>query len=339
MCMQLPTPRYLKELSPLSEQGRAFVLDARNTIRNIFDRQDERLLLVVGPCSIHHTGEALQFAREFKELAERVKDDCFLIMRAYIEKPRTRQGWKGLVHDPHLNGSHDVSCGLQIARTLLVELAEMGVPVATEFLTPHLAPYIEDLITWGCIGARTSSSQVHRLLASSLPMPVGFKNSIDGNTECALSAIHVARSPHSFMHISDEGKLIQTQSSGNPYSHLVLRGSRTGTNYDAPTIQQILTSLRSEELPPRLLIDCSHGNSEGQYFKQKEVFETVLKQIQEGNKQIMGMMLETNLEAGSQAIPAQLDQLQPGVSITDSCLDFSSTAELISSMSMSLTHS
>ncbi|MDN3506576.1 MAG: 3-deoxy-7-phosphoheptulonate synthase [Simkaniaceae bacterium] len=338
--MHLPSPALLKSQLPLSNEAKQFIADTRKTIQQIFERQDPRLLIVVGPCSIHSASEGIQFAKQLKELAESVKDKCVLVMRAYIEKPRTKQGWKGLVHDPHLNGSDDLTAGLSMGRSFLLELAKMQVPVATEFLTPHLAPYIEDLISWGCIGARTSSSQVHRLLASLLSMPISFKNSMDGNIECAVNAVHVARSPHTFMHISEEGKLCQVQSSGNPYAHIVLRGSSFGTNFDQESVQTALTALRREELPPRVMIDCSHGNCQGKYFKQKEVFQSVLEQE---NSLIMGMMLESNLEAGTQKIPAQLDELQRGVSVTDACLDFSSTAELISSLahsrSMSLTHS
>jgi 3-deoxy-7-phosphoheptulonate synthase len=341
--MQIPMPAQLKRQLPLSDRAEEFVRASRKTISAIFERQDPRILIVVGPCSIHSTKEALQYGKLLKELAEEMKDHCYLVMRAYIEKPRTKQGWKGLVHDPYLNGSSEMSTGLILARSLFIELAEMGVPIATEFLTPHLAPYIEDLVSWGCIGARTSTSQIHRFLASHLPMPVSFKNSMDGNIDCAVHAASVARAPHTFMHISDEGMLKLVHSKGNPHAHIVLRGSSFGTNFDAKSVQEALAALRREELPPRIVVDCSHGNCRGQYFKQKEVFQSVLGQIQEGNSLIMGMMLESNLEAGTQKIPAQLDELQRGVSVTDPCLDFSSTAELISSVlqsrSMSLTHS
>ncbi len=341
--MHLIPPIELKNLYPISDKAKSFVFKSRKCIASIFERQDPRLLIVVGPCSIHNIDEGLAYARELKILADQVKDFCHIVMRTYIEKPRTRQGWKGLVHDPHLNGSHDIETGLGLARSFLIELAEIGLPAATEFLTPHLAPYIEDLISWGCIGARTSSSQIHRFLASYLPMPIGFKNSVDGNIDCAIDGVHVARTPHCFMHICDNGKLRQVQSTGNPFSHIVLRGSNAGTNFDRVSVQKALEALRREEVPPRLLIDCSHGNCGGRYFKQKEVFQSVYEQIQEGNQLIIGMMLESNKEAGSQAIPAQLCDLQKGVSITDACIDFSSTAELISSlsssMSMSLTQS
>ncbi|NGX27032.1 MAG: Phospho-2-dehydro-3-deoxyheptonate aldolase, Tyr-sensitive [Chlamydiae bacterium] len=333
--MHLISPKELKLQYPVSDKTKGFISESRRCIARIFERQDPRLLIVVGPCSIHNVEEGLSLAKELKRLADEVKDSCFLVMRTYIEKPRTRQGWKGLVHDPHLNGSHDIDAGLAIARSFLVNLAEIGLPAATEFLTPHLAPYIEDLISWGCIGARTSSSQIHRLLASYLPMPVGFKNSVDGNVDSAIHGVHVARTSHAFMHICENGQLRKVQSTGNPHTHVILRGSLLETNFDRESVQKALSAMRREEIPPRVLIDCSHGNSQGHYFKQKEVFQSVLEQVNEGNNLIMGMMLETNLEAGLQKIPAQLGDLQKGVSVTDACLDFSSTAELIESVSLS----
>ena len=337
--MHFPSPRNLKEQRPLSQQASSFISQSRATIKKIFTEEDPRLLMVVGPCSIHRVDEALEYARALKELAEEVKDSCFLVMRAYIEKPRTREGWKGLAHDPYLNGSEDIEGGLVLSRSLLVALAELGVPAATEILTPHLVPYIEDLISWGCIGARTSSSQIHRLLASYLHMPVGFKNTIDGNIGCAIDGVHVAKSPHKFLHFSEHGQLQAVHSQGNPYTHLVLRGSSSDTNFEKGPVQEALSTLQREGLPPRVLIDCSHGNSKGQHFRQKEVFQKVMEQIREGNTGIMGMMLESNLEEGRQKIPSQLSELQKGVSITDGCLDFSTAVGLISSISMSLTHS
>jgi len=329
--MELLSPKDLKKIFPLSQRGAAYIQESRIVVQKIFERQDPRLLLIVGPCSIHSIEEALEYATALKKLSSQVEDHCFIILRAYIEKPRTHMGWKGLVHDPHLNESHDIEQGLTLARNFLVQLAEMALPAATEFLTPHLAPYIEDLITWGCIGARTSASQPHRILASHLPMPIGFKNSVDGNIDCAIHGVSLARRPHRFMHLDDNGKIHVTNSSGNPFAHVILRGSSNKTNYDPLSIQQTLTQMRLLELPPRILIDCSHGNCQGQYFKQKEVFAHVLEEYKK-NPQILGMMLESNLEASSQKIPNQLSDLQRGVSITDPCLDFSMTEELISAL-------
>lgn len=339
--MDLVAPKDLIAEYPISEKALENIAKNRKTIMRILDRQDPRLLFIVGPCSIHNVEEALIYARQLKELIREVQESCFIVMRVYVEKPRTRKDWLGLVHDPHLNSSHDIASGLSLTRGLLTELAEMGVPIATEFLTPHLAPYIEDLISWGCIGARTSSSQIHRQLASLLKIPIGFKNSVDGNIESAINAVHAARHPHSFMHIDPSGKVHLTKSSGNPYAHVVLRGSQKSPNYDEKSVRQTICSLREQELLPSILIDCSHGNCQGHYFKQKNVFQSVLEQIQNGNHQIVGMMLESNLQAGAQLIHHQLDELQAGVSITDPCLDFSTTAELIYSAStvMSLTQS
>ena len=289
-------------------------------------------ILIVGPCSIHNLEDALEYGMRLKELANKMEESCFLVMRAYVEKPRTQIGWKGLLHDPHLNGSEDIACGLSLSRSLLVQLAEMDVPTATEFLTPTLAPYIEDLITWGCIGARTSASQPHRLLASSLPMPIGFKNTVDGNISCAVNGALVAKSPHAFPQISEDGKLCHIKSLGNPHTHIVLRGGSQGPNYSSGSIQQVLGELRKQELPPRVLVDCSHDNCEGKYFQQRKVFQSVLEQIRGGNSHILGMMLESHLDAGAQIIPASVSELQKGVSITDPCLDWSETEELICSI-------
>ncbi|NGX38993.1 MAG: Phospho-2-dehydro-3-deoxyheptonate aldolase, Tyr-sensitive [Chlamydiae bacterium] len=345
--MHLTSPIELKHLLPLSSNSQEFIREYRNQVIRILERQDNRLLIIVGPCSIHNVEEGLAYGKKIRELAREVEESCLLVMRANIEKPRTSSGWQGLVHDPYLNGSNDIDRGLYMARSLLISLAEMEVPTATEFLSPSIAPYVEDLVTWGWIGARTSSSQVHRILASSLPMPIGFKNTVDGNTTYAVNGALVAREPQTFLHIDETGTLKKTRSKGNAYTHVVLRGSNSQTNYDPQSIENTLEALRRAELPARVMVDCSHGNSQRKYFKQKEVFANVLKQIEKGNTHIIGMMLESHLEGGSQTIPKQLSDLQTGVSVTDPCLDYSSTAELIrsvksslfSSTEMSLTHS
>lgn len=324
--MQIPSPRSIRLESPISERAQRFVTSSRETIRRICLGKEKRLLIIAGPCSIHDTDASLEYARRFKELADSVGNDCFLVMRAYVEKPRSRSGWRGIVHDPHLDETHDIAQGLSEARKFLVALAEMQLPAATEFVTPQIAPYFEDLISWGCIGARTSASQPHRLLASHLPMPVGFKNSIDGNIDSAISGVLLARQPQVFLHIDDEGRLARCISRGNPASHIVLRGSQGASNYDEASIQTILTKLRRLELPPRLIVDCSHGNCQKRYEKQRDVFHALLDQIEKGTQHICGLMLESHLEAGSQPLQKPL---LPGVSITDPCLDFESTASLI----------
>lgn len=339
--MHLPSPREIKESSPLSDTAKSFIDSSRTIVKNIFNLHDPRLLVVVGPCSIHRIDEALEYARELKKFAKEVSDHCFIVMRAYVEKPRTREGWKGLVHDPRIDGTQEIREGLYLTRFFLAQLAELGIPAATEFLTPHLAPYIEDLITWGCIGARTSSSQMHRLLASHLPMPIGFKNTIDGNIDCAIDGIHVARASHHFMHIDEEGRVCQMRGDGNPYTHLVLRGSHAKTNYSREDVAACLSKLSKEKLPQRIMIDCSHGNCQGSFRMQEEVFHSVKEQIMSGNQAIMGIMLESNTHAGMQKIRGQVSELEAGVSITDGCIDFSTAAGLISSLctSMSLTQS
>lgn len=334
--MALISPVELKKNCPSKSHTKELISHFRKTIQKILEGQDPRILFIIGPCSIHRIDEGLEFAEKLQKLAKEMEDECFIVMRAYVEKPRTRQGWRGFIHDPQLNGSHDIEMGLKQSRFFFQELANLEVPAATEFLTPQIAPYIEDLISWGCIGARTSSSPIHRQLAASLPMPIGFKNSVDGNIDTAIDGICVARSPQVFLHLDENAQLINQQTIGNLHPHLVLRGDESRGNFHKGDIQKALAKLRVEELPPRIIVDCSHGNSQGQYWKQKQVFEEVLEQIKQDDSHIMGIMLESNLEAGRQQIPTHLDDLQRGVSITDGCLDFSETAQLVRSVSSKL---
>lgn len=327
--MSLPTPRQLKNLYPLSDSAKNFIKKSRETLSNILKGEDDRLVLIVGPCSIHNFQEGLLFAQKLKELFNLAKDSSFIVMRAFIEKPRTRFGWRGLVHDPYLNGSYDLAKGLSLSRDFLVHLAEMGIPAATEFVTPSIAPYIEDTISWGCIGARTSSSQIHRLLASSLLMPIGFKNSVEGCVESSINGALVAKSSNTFIHMNEDGKIDHYTSQGNPHTHIVLRGALNAPNYEKKNVSEALKKSEKEGLNRKICIDCSHGNSGGYHPKQQEVFESVVTQIREGNQKIFGLMLESNLLEGKQSLPAE----KPGVSITDGCLSYSSTAELISSIS------
>lgn len=334
--MDFPSPFALRQQIPLSAKGIAFIEKRRKEIEAIFDRHDPRCLIIMGPCSIHHVDEALLYAEQFKELSEEVEESALLIMRAYLEKSRTSLSWKGLIHDPHLNNSQDIAAGLVLARTLLTHLAEMGVATATEFVSPFLVPYLEDLFSYGSIGARTTTSQTHRILASHLPMPIGIKNSVDGNIEHAIHGVLVARHSHTFLQVDGKGRLGQVKSRGNPYAHVILRGGESGTNYEEAHVQRTLEKMRRLEIPPRVLIDCSHGNAQGNYFQQKKVFYNVLEQLAKGNRQILGMMLESNHEASSQTLSTHFSELQPGVSITDPCLDFSTSAELIASISSSV---
>ena len=316
--MHLPSPQELKKLLPLRQ---ASVEKHRQTVRNILTGRDRRIAVVVGPCSIHDITLALEYAKQFRELAKEVEKECFLVMRAYAEKARTSLGWKGLLYDPHLDGTNDLHTGLFWTRELFLELAHMEIPIATEFLDPLATSYVDDLVAWGFIGARTSASQPHRQLASFLSMPIGFKNCTEGNIDTAINGVLSARCPHTFLHIDDDGKLAITQSEGNPDTHIVLRGSQESPNYDPPSIERTLQKLHLSRLKTRILIDCSHGNCQKDYLRQKEAFFSILEQMEAGNKAIMGMMLESHLESGN------------NVSITDPCLDWASTQELVFSLS------
>lgn len=330
--MELPSSSDLKKKYPLSKGADDFIHFSRETAKNIVLRKDPRIVVIAGPCSIHDPEECLKYAENFKKLADQIAPSCFLIMRAYIEKARTLNGWKGLVYDPDLDESHDLAKGLVKARNFFVDLTEMGIPIATEFLSPLVSTYVDDLVTWGFIGARTSSSQIHRELASHFPFPVGFKNSIDGNVETAISGVMSAQNPHVFFHVNGQGKLCKVKSSGNPYTHVVHRGSIKSINYDEKNSAQTLQNLAGCGLPERLLIDCAHGNSQKDYEKQKEAFYCVLEQIERGNRGILGMMLESHLKAGCQSLTREPVYLEEGVSITDPCIDWSETEELLLSI-------
>ena len=330
---QLPSPHEIKSFFPLRPKASSFIEQARKTAKRIIQGESSRKALIIGPCSIHDRKSAIEYAKRFRELSQAVKRTCFLVMRVYVEKPRTSTGWKGLLYDPHLDGSYDIRTGLLWTRELLLTLAEMQIPAATEFVDPLASLYFEDLITWGFIGARTSSSQPHRQFASSRTMPIGFKNSTDGNLENPIHGVLSAMSAHTSMHIDDHGKLCAIQGKGNPFSHIVLRGAYKFTNYDPASIQQAGCLLEQAGLPARLMIDCSHGNCQKNHEKQHDVFISILKQIQEGNDKIFGLMLESHLEGGSQTMS---DELQYAVSITDPCLDWKATEELVYSADAAL---
>lgn len=324
--IMLPTPRQLREaLSPSSKQT-AFIEASRQSIKEILEGTDRKLTVIAGPCSIHDRTSALEYAQRFKELSNQVSRSCFLAMRVYMEKPRTITGWKGYLYDPFLDGSYDIRSGLFFSRELLLELAAMGIPTATEFVDPLAAPYFADLISWGFIGARTSASQTHRQLASLLQLPIGFKNGTDGNIDHALHGVLTAQHAHTFLHMNDEGKVTITASSGNPLTHVVLRGSWEATNYDAESIALVKEKMNSLALNGKILIDCSHGNCQKLAEKQKEVFYSVMEQVEAGDDAILGVMLESHLESGSQPIDFPLDY---AVSITDPCIDWSTTEDLI----------
>lgn len=327
--MPILTPRAIKEAFPSTPQIRQFIEKSRATMRAIGHEKDKRLLIVSGPCSIHDMPSAREYAERYKHLASHVQESCFLVMRAFFEKSRTQHGWYGFLNDPFLDGSQDIEEGLLLTRELLVTLAQQEVPVCAEFLHPLAVPYFEDLITLGIIGARTSTSQIHRHLASGMSMPIGFKNSIDGNIESALNGIVTARHPQNLLTIDDEGRLCAKKTSGNREGYLVLRGSHQGTNYDRKSLEEAIRLSHALDIPKRFIIDCAHGNSGKCPDKQMSVFRTCLSYLEEGRQEIMGLMLESYLEKGAQVINPEIEHMRYGQSVTDPCLDWESTSHLI----------
>lgn len=325
----LPSPMAFKQEMPASASHLEFVQDSRRQIANILDGTDNRLLLIVGPCSIHDAKAAQEYACHLKTLAESVSKSFFIVMRTYFEKPRTALGWKGMLYDPHLDGSNDIASGIREARQLLLDLAKMGIPTATEFLDPLSPRFLSDLVSWSCIGARTTESQIHRQLASGLPMPVAFKNNTSGNVNVAIKGVLTAACPHAFFGIDDHGQVSVVRTKGNAHAHIALRGGDKTPNYDAHSIGKTIELLRKHHLPERLVVDCSHDNSNRCPEKQKEVFQSVIRQYLDGNTAIRGLALESNLFAGSQQMPLDLSRLQYAVSITDPCLDWKQTEALI----------
>ncbi|UKO97762.1 3-deoxy-7-phosphoheptulonate synthase [Nostoc sp. UHCC 0870] len=324
----LLTPNEVKSKVPLTPYAEQTVWKFRKEIEQILDFQDRRKFIVVGPCSIHDTDAAIEYAKRLKDLAVRVQDNLLLIMRVYFEKPRTTVGWKGLINDPNMDDSFLVEQGLLIARNLLVKLAELGLPSATEALDPIIPQYIGELITWSAIGARTTESQTHREMASGLSMPVGFKNGTDGNIQVALNALHSARTPHNFLGINPEGQVSVFETKGNAYGHVILRGG-SQPNFDAESVQQVEVQLKKANLPPRIVIDCSHGNTNKNYKLQPTVLENVIQQIVDGNTSIVGMMLESHLSEGSQPINCKKPELKYGISVTDPCIGWEETEQII----------
>jgi 3-deoxy-7-phosphoheptulonate synthase len=322
-------PADLRQVFPLSEKEREFVMKSRERIKDILQRRDRRLMVVVGPCSIHDPEAAVEYAKRLSDLSRRVNDELLLIMRVYFEKPRTTVGWKGLINDPDMNGTHLISKGLGIARGLLSRLTAMEVPVANEMLDPITPEYVADMISWGAIGARTTESQTHRELASGLSFPIGFKNGTDGNLQIAIDAMIASQHPHSFLGINREGRTSIIQTSGNPDVHIVLRGGSRKPNYYAEDIAQTEESLKKSGLLPTIMVDCSHGNSSKDYQKQPLVLENVVKQVVDGNSSISGLMIESFLSAGNQKVSADLFQLKYGVSITDACIDWETTERIL----------
>jgi 3-deoxy-7-phosphoheptulonate synthase len=325
----LLSPKALKALSPTPEAVNDSVARARERVIRILRREDPRLLVVIGPCSIHEQASALEYAGRLAKLQKELADRMEIVMRVYFEKPRTTIGWKGLINDPHLDGSQDIETGLKIARKLLLEIAGLDLPAATEFLDPIVPQYIADLITWAAIGARTTESQTHREMASGLSMPVGLKNATDGSLQVAIDAMGATRHSHSFLGINEDGVTAIVRTNGNPDAHVVLRGGRAMTNYDAASIKAAEEKLTAENLPPVLMVDCSHANSEKKFAKQEEVWRSVIEQRAGGTASLIGLMVESYLEEGNQPIPKQLKQLRHGVSITDSCIGWETTERML----------
>ncbi|MDR5899848.1 3-deoxy-7-phosphoheptulonate synthase [Halomonas vilamensis] len=332
----LITPETLKKAVPLTEKAERSVIDGRQTIQNILDGKDPRLLVVVGPCSIHDVDAAMDYARRLRELADNVSDSLFIVMRVYFEKPRTTVGWKGLINDPHLNGSFEIEEGLHIARKLLVDLAELGLPLATEALDPISPQYIQDCISWSAVGARTTESQTHREMASGLSGPVGFKNGTDGSLDVAINALQSVASPHNFLGINHEGQVAIIRTRGNAYGHVVLRGGNGKPNYDSVSVALAEQELKKADLSPNIMIDCSHANSNKDPALQPLVLENVTNQILDGNTSIIGLMVESNISWGNQKVPEDISQLTYGVSITDACIDWDATVEAFTRMNEKL---
>lgn len=325
----LITPNELKAKLPLTEIAEKTVWRSRNQIENILDGLDYRKFIVVGPCSIHDVNAAVEYAEKLKGLAEQVKNQLLLIMRVYFEKPRTTIGWKGLINDPDMDDSFHIEKGLYTARSLLLKIVEMGLPAATEALDPIVPQYIGELISWSAIGARTTESQTHREMASGLSTPVGFKNGTDGGIQVALNALESASAPHNFLGIDQRGQVSIFKTKGNAYGHVILRGGGGKPNFDAANVKLAEEKLKQANLPPRIVIDCSHGNSNKDYKLQGVAFESAIQQVVEGNTSIVGMMLESHLGEGNQPIPSDLKQLKYGVSVTDKCIGWEETERLI----------
>jgi 3-deoxy-7-phosphoheptulonate synthase len=325
----LPTPEDIKHALPLTARASETVFKARGVIRDILERKDPRIFLVVGPCSIHDVMSAREYAQRLGLLARRVDSTLFLIMRVYFEKPRTTVGWKGLINDPDMDDSFHIEKGIRLARELLLHLAESGLPAATEALDPIMPQYLSELVSWTAIGARTTESQTHRELASGLSSPVGFKNGTDGTLSVAINALHSVRHPHHFLGITQQGQSAVFHTRGNTHAHIVLRGGGGRTNYDAVSIALCEQELARARLPGNIVVDCSHGNSNKDPALQPLVAENCVAQILDGNRSIVGLMLESNLQAGNQSIPADLRQLKYGVSVTDACMDWTTTERLL----------
>ena len=323
----LISPAILMEELPLSDEASVVISKARQDIANIVNGKDDRLLVVVGPCSIHDPDAAIDYAQRLRAIVSQFDTELMLVMRLYFEKPRTTVGWKGLINDPHLDGSFKINDGLKVARRLLIEVADLGIPTGCEFLDTISPQFFADLVSWGAIGARTTESQVHRELASGLSMPVGFKNGTDGSIQIAIDAIRAAANPHHFLSVTKQGISAIVATTGNKDCHIILRGSNKGPNYEADEVNAATELLEKSGLTPSLMVDCSHGNSKKDYSRQPLVAEDIAKQISQGSDAISGVMIESNLFEGNQKEPVEY-----GVSITDACISWDTTIATLNTL-------
>ncbi|QEK35936.1 3-deoxy-7-phosphoheptulonate synthase [Acinetobacter johnsonii] len=328
----LVTPAELKTELPLTESAYQTVLHGRETIRNILDGKDKRIFVVIGPCSIHDPVAAHEYADRLKVLSDKIKDSIYIVMRVYFEKPRTTVGWKGLINDPDMNDSFNIEKGLRIGRKLLVELNEKGLPCATEALDPNSPQYYQDLISWSAIGARTTESQTHREMSSGLSSPVGFKNGTDGGLTVATNAMQSVKHGHHFLGLNNQGQVSVIRTSGNPYAHVVLRGGNGKPNYDAGSVAEAEAALAKAKVSTKIMIDTSHANSNKDPFLQPLVLKNITEQIIDGNKSIIGIMVESHLKGGRQEIPENLCDLEYGKSVTDGCIDWDTTENVLLEM-------
>ena len=332
----LLSPAFIKSEFPITEKTATLVTQARDRIRNILSGKDQRLLVIVGPCSIHDVKAAMEYGERLTRLRDELHHELEIVMRVYYEKPRTTVGWKGLINDPHLDNSYDINTGLRLARKLLLDLAEINLPSATELLDPVTPQYIADLICWTAIGARTTESQIHRQMASGLSMPVGYKNSTDGSLKAAINAMLAARIRHHFLGINLDGLASIVTTTGNPDGNLVLRGGVDGPNYNKQDVESAAKALKNKALNHRIIIDCSHGNSNKDYNQQPIVLENIAQQIEARTENIMGVMIESHLVAGNQSLSSDRSSLTYGKSITDACVDWENTKKMLRSLAESV---
>jgi 3-deoxy-7-phosphoheptulonate synthase len=326
----LTTPEQLRAELPLSEKAFATVKEGRRQVEAVLDGIDKRLMVVVGPCSIHDPAAALEYAKRLRALADEVKDQLLVVMRVYFEKPRTTIGWKGLINDPDMDDSFHIAKGLKLGRQILLQINELGLPAGSEALDPVSPQYLSDLISWSAIGARTTESQTHREMSSALSMPVGFKNGTDGGVEVALNALESVGAPHHFLGVNSKGQTSVIRTKGNKYGHVILRGGAKGPNYDSVNVAVVSEELVKRKLRNAIVVDCSHANSNKDHKLQPLVMDNVVEQVADGSKAIVGVMIESNIHEGKQSIPKDLKQLKPGVSVTDACVSWETTVTMLS---------